>query len=476
MTQGSNPFSQMLVSLQLDRFYGRRAEVSAIVRGVSASAPRSFAIDGIKTIGKTSLAQHVQAICANPVQAEGYQGDFEVYGRPGGKPLFFHCINCAYRDAESCLCTLVEDLLAKRELAQLIDPDIVRAVQSRLQPAPSEVAASPERGGLSVGLKDALNLLLRALARADIRLVVCLDDFDAAFRSLSRDDSIFLRSLVMIQAFLIVTERPLVELVDDVEIISTLILVLNHRSLPTLSESEARDLLTHPFHGSKDGFTDAEIQFLLATAGRQPYLLTLVAAYLYDRRLRDPDVPAMIDDLYIQERIQADMIEQPAIRQTLNLLLSRVKDLDEQVTLAQIISGAEVSQLKRPAGLPRLRQKALVSERLHEKRLVIFSELFRAYVARHLVVPETVDTEAVRQSVGPVDRQVLDYLMARSGQEVTFDELKQEVWGDADTSSRGLEAAIHRLRGAFVKHDPDGSWQYIQNVRGRGYRYVPRPT
>ncbi|MBV9786671.1 MAG: response regulator transcription factor, partial [Chloroflexi bacterium] len=35
------------------------------------------------------------------------------------------------------------------------------------------------------------------------------------------------------------------------------------------------------------------------------------------------------------------------------------------------------------------------------------------------------------------------------------------------------EAAIHRIRNKIQDLDP--AWDYIQNVRGQGYQYVPKP-
>jgi DNA-binding response OmpR family regulator len=58
----------------------------------------------------------------------------------------------------------------------------------------------------------------------------------------------------------------------------------------------------------------------------------------------------------------------------------------------------------------------------------------------------------------------------------TFEELLAEIWGTADIPAhkRKLEAAIHRVRTRIQEVDGSG-WKYIENVRGKGYRYVPRP-
>lgn len=78
----------------------------------------------------------------------------------------------------------------------------------------------------------------------------------------------------------------------------------------------------------------------------------------------------------------------------------------------------------------------------------------------------SVNIKQLIQSLSPIDRNVFNYLVKNPNRVCTFDELLNAVWTDTDKSKRALEASIHRLR----RHLTDG--QEIQNIRGRGYKYI----
>jgi two-component system response regulator PhoP len=65
--------------------------------------------------------------------------------------------------------------------------------------------------------------------------------------------------------------------------------------------------------------------------------------------------------------------------------------------------------------------------------------------------------------------KVLEYFMLHPGQVVSKMELNEHLYDeDADPESNVIEVIIGRLR---RKLDPDGEWQPIETLRGRGYRF-----
>ncbi|CAN5881235.1 AAA family ATPase [soil metagenome] len=86
------------------------------------------------------------------------------------------------------------------------------------------------------------------------------------------------------------------------------------------------------------------------------------------------------------------------------------------------------------------------------------------------------DTFEVRRSGAPVrvQRKVLDlllYLVRQRGRVATKDELFDQVWPGVTVSAAALPQAVKAVRRAL---GGDGDEErFIQNVRGRGYRFVP---
>src|SRR4051794_11161181 len=67
--------------------------------------------------------------------------------------------------------------------------------------------------------------------------------------------------------------------------------------------------------------------------------------------------------------------------------------------------------------------------------------------------------------------QVLILLVARPGQLVTREELRQRLWGDAFVDfNHGLNAVINRLRDTLG--DSADTPRFIETVPRRGYRFI----
>ncbi len=70
---------------------------------------------------------------------------------------------------------------------------------------------------------------------------------------------------------------------------------------------------------------------------------------------------------------------------------------------------------------------------------------------------------------------ILVYFAARPGEVLSLSELQQHAWQDGRLTGSSLRVSIHELR--QVLHDDTNSFQYIETVRGEGYRFsVPVTT
>ena len=74
-----------------------------------------------------------------------------------------------------------------------------------------------------------------------------------------------------------------------------------------------------------------------------------------------------------------------------------------------------------------------------------------------------------------MEMTLLRHLIQREGQDVPRKVLLEEVWGVRhDTDTRTIDNFISRLRRAI--EDEPSNPQYLQTVRGVGYRFVADPT
>ncbi len=460
-----NPFSSMLIAFDPERFFGRSLYISQIAQGVSALTPRSFVIHGIKTIGKTSLLKYLCDPKGARARYPHLWPQHDLGDRLKILYLDFYAV-----EGEAVLPTLYE---------QLVHLETIREAATRVIPPTGEEVTGPPSPEEA---KGRLRQLFRAFHEEKTRLVLCLDHFDSAYRSMKYDDDVFLRSLANLHSFVLATEKKLPELRQDAQRTSPLLNILVPRNLGLLTEAEARELIQTPIQEPDLRFQEAEIAFLLKNAGRQPYLLTIACEFLFDLRFQYPRIRQLLGDpkqngqkRKIQQQVLTQMEALPTVTDLFVFFWNRLEE-PEQELLRKIAAnrGRAIDSEKEQLALNSLRQKALIDDNPEDGRPRIFSELFRRYVLRQ--TPRRRSMEEVAETLAPLDRKLFKYLLARPNQVCTFEELLIAVWGDADVAAhkRKLEAAIHRVRTKIEEINGPG-WKYIENVRGEGYRYVPKP-
>jgi len=453
-----NPFSRMLIGVDPDRFYGRETEVDLILQGVCAPEPQSFSLQGIRAMGKTALLKY---LCHPDGALRRRRDDF--YGASDGPgkvvPLYIDCYGLAGDD---------------------IFAPLLKAIQPAAQtdrPPRSDVAGP--LAASKVRTKEGIAEAMRACAEGGVRLVVCLDHFDRAYASLSHEDDSFLRALTGGvdpsggQAFVLATERLMSSLKKNPLETSPLFPVLMHRPIGLLPEPAARRLITEPALAGGVRFTDRDVAFLLDAGGRHPKLLTLCAEYLFDRRRQAPQAAEVLPASAEARRWAAiEIAARPAVAELFRLYLGRLSDAEREV-LTRIATGATPDAAGDFPVLAALSRQSMVYVDPREVRYRLFSDLFRDELLSGTPAVKTVSLAAVRDGLTPLDRRLWDHLQARPDQVCGFDELRAAVWGNPGASKRGLDAAIHRLRERIAGVAGD-DWDYVQNVRGKGFKYVPR--
>lgn len=456
MNQISNPFSQLLVAFVPDRFFGRRADIEPILYGVSASEPRSFAIHGLKTIGKTTLLKYL----GEPRGAlTKYAPLLIEYGPGRTNELAFRYIDFYNIENNAVLPKLYKELVEAKEIREILDSDFVTPLETDADKSTT---------------KAALQKVLQALRNENVRLVICLDHFDKAFRSMAYEDDVFLRNLTKDHAFIIASEKSLSELRQDPFKTSPLINVLIPRNIGLLTETEARELIETPAQQIECPFAAVEADFLLQMAGRQPYLLTISCEFLFNLRAQHPAMTTLLaNDESVRQQIMLQLEALPIVTELFLFSWNQLQEY-ERNTLAKVAGGDPLDREKDHLALKSLSQKALIDENLQPGKYRIFSELFCNYVRQQRQPRRTGGVEEIASDLTPLDRKLFEYFLAHPNQVCTFEELLTNVWGDPTLSKRGLEAAIHRLRTKMQDVEMT-DWDYIQNVRGKGYQYTPKP-
>lgn len=441
MNQVANPYTQLLVSTAPQGFYGRRAVISAILHGVSAGTPRSFSISGVKTIGKSNLARF---LCHPEGALQQFPEDLETYTREQLIPVYMDC----YRK------TGAEALL---ELpAQLRQEPRLKALLPASQPPANHLSQAKER----------LEEICLALEARAARLVLVFDHFDHAYETFSYDDETYLRSLATRHALVLFTEKKLSALFSDPERFSPLQNILVKRPLGMLSEREAVQFIKDPLPKGFE-FSQGEIAFLLEAAGGHIGLLNLACEHVYNLRQEYPELGDLLANPEVKDNLLAQLARLPAVQDTFQVIWNHLGERGQHTLLHAALEQPSAAS---EDTLQELVQTGLLVYRLDVQRYRVFCELFRLFI--HAQNPKGVHLhlERIQADLSARDRLLLEYLVSRPGELVTFEELKAQVWQGEDPSKRAVEAAVHRVRLALTA--APGIEASVQNERGRGYRFV----
>jgi hypothetical protein len=326
---------------------------------------------------------------------------------------------------------------------------------------------------------------LRRLDEMGVRVVFMLDDFDTAVMVLTIEDDHLLRTIADIAPFIIATERPIPELRPDIVEASPLLGILRPSALGLLSADSAKSLIRQPAQNSGIFISDNEVAFLMNIGGKHPFLLLSVCEFYFNMRRDYPDLPKLLSNQDNWGNIRNQFISRLLNLSHIKTVLQRTwttLSSDEQRVLLYIADENDTPQTPDTVLIAgRLLNKALAELDFQYGVYRISGELLQEYLNRYTTKPPTqpktstatmltANAKRLIQTLSPIDRNVFRYLVKNPNRVCTFEELLDAVWTDTDKSKRALEASIHRLR----RHLTDG--QEIQNIRGRGYKYIANPN
>ena len=420
------------------------------MQGISYSEPRSFAINGLISIGKTTLASYIHNRDGAAIKYRDFLSIFQP--GHGNNSLLTVYLDLYKKSGDQIFESLLEKLEAFPELGEILfDQSIEKERLTKRE------------------YKEILSQKLQILDQKKVRLVVCLDHFDKAFETLSYDDDVFLRNLANRHAFIIFSEKSLSELSDPSRH-SPLQNILIKRHLGLLNEEEAKELVNSPALHAGRKLSEEEVDFLIQLGGFHPYVLTIVCEYVYNLGLDNPDYQDLIIiGSSLAEQVRTQLLLHPAIHDLFAVFWSRLENIEQRVLYKVAKGGASLNQ--EGTSLRKLLMQGLITFNLHQDKHEIFSSLFQDFVMRQEPLIQQKEMALITQDLRERDRSLLEYLITHSDQLCTFGELHQNVWGDPNATKRAIDASIHRIR----KHLEEfgGNSNSIQNVYGKGFRYVP---
>lgn len=445
LSPGENPFFNRSAIRDLNYFFGRRREVRRLLEFVSKA--QSVSVVGQRRIGKTSLLFYASR--PTTLQSFGLNANQFVFTR----------IDCEGRG------NLSEDdfyRLMLRELAREIG-------MSRQWPDILDNTSTPDLAAFEEGI-------MRARAD-DRRLVFLLDEFEimAANQRLSPEFFAVLRRLAADHAiaYVTVTKSPLLALTTASQSVlsSPFFGFFQPLQLGLFTVEEAVEVVDTLAAAAGLPFPDALVNCVHSLAGQHPLLLQVAAYYAFAQlqSRADPATPA--DCRPIREQFWADAVSH---------FEYYWRNLDAQTRY--VLATLPLRQAADDDILAALADQCLVVRR--GAGYTYLSAAFRDFV-RGQALPGLTQTgpfivDQRRQAVIYNDRPVeltqtqyklFHYLLERPGQVATFDELEENIWGDALISdSERLKAAIKHLRRALGK-----GAKHIQNVRGVGYKFELLP-
>ena len=451
-----NPYTEILASSRGKRFFGRRSIIAKIVQGVTAKDPKSFSIRGNKAIGKTIL---LKFLCRETDILKSEYPSLSLEYKLGENVRF------VYVDLDR----IVED---KEPI-----PYLYRKIKEALGNEEAEETAEPE--------SKRLHNLFRSYGKRNVRLVVCLDHFDRAYKSMTHEDEYFLRHLcVHHQSLVTATEKDFLELrrIQENKVSSPLVPVLEGIIVGLLTESEARELVDGPARKAGKTFSPEIVDFLIRIAGRHPYLLPEACSHVFE--LFSEYGIDKFDEFQLTDNTKEHLkVSVGALTGFTSLFEVFWKDLvvSERTVLIKIAKDdRDFDRVREVPTLNTLKNRALIYDDLMSGNYYVFSELFRDFVLRRAESPSdgvNADLESMADRLPPLDRKLLRYLADRPGQVCRFEELVENIWNEKDLKKkkRGLEAAVHRIRQELANEDESG-WEYIKNERGEGYRFEPKAS
>jgi hypothetical protein len=454
-----NPYTNMLSTLDPAHFYGREALARSIIEGLKRSNPESYIIRGFKAVGKTSLWRYIVRL----------ERDSRGFASVPVTPVFIHVD--FYQPGPG----------ADWNLAQVCE-----AIYAQM-------AANPEMpNGLDLGASRAdhppdstwphrlTELALAARLKKHLP-VICLDHFDRVVQGMKRDVEGSLIRLKNNASLIMLLEKDPVTLLGRREIDSPLFQQMAPKTLRILTRQDAEMLIKQPAADAGVTIPEDESRFLLERAGRHPYLLTLACEWLFHvhevfGRAGEASAASV---LAAQPWLRSTLDEQDRIQEILYVFWNRLSD-DERRVLHAIACDA-FAPVDRA---PQTREDRYALKGLFDKELIETNEgaycvsfgLLKDHATRVGLrkMRRPLDTDELKNRLARQECELFTYLLEHDGDVCATTDLYERFWG-GKANQAALAASISRIRSA-IREDFDSEWDYVPNVRGRGYRFTRPPS
>ncbi len=445
---------------------GRQAVLEAVRDQLNRDQPQNYNLIGQPRIGKTSILYHI------------YQ---HKIGLPDGLSGVYVWVQLTRLATPSSL-----------SFWHLMWTQLMNELQIVGLPTENE----PDENS-ALAFFDALDAQIGRSLHQLQRIIFLLDDFDLLFPANSKDQSPFpgiepynmdwLRSLITRYpdslAFVITSTTPLVKLEQRRDTNVSPLANYFASSWIGLLSAESAVMLCHRAATIKGvaGLNETDLHFLLAEAGRHPYLLKVACDYLFAAWQ-----PGRDQAFYAQRQyeIRADAHVESFCQVLIKPFLEKQRPILQQLALGETVpEGIVLTQLRK--------QYALVEER--DGKTVLFADVLRYWLCHELGIemaevgktavsptlpsPFTLHhlpeerlvqvywkTEPV--ALTPMENRLLQYLSQHPNKVCPTDELLKNIWGE-NKSTAVVEKTINRLR--FKIEEDYKKPRYIFSARGEGY-------
>ena len=414
----SNPYFNVATIRNADMFFGRtrllRCFYEALVKRQSVS------LVGPHNIGKSSL---LRCACLPEVQAR-FEFDLSRH---------------------------VMVFLDLREYLQKNGADFFGAVCKHII-AQSRGLLALQSSGSS---EDEFSHILDQIAEQDLYPVLLMDAFDNITRNkhFGPEFLSFLRAQASMGKVSYVTASitPLYEVCHRGIADSPFFNIFYTYALESLTEEEARELITAPAERVGVLFTEAETEWVLALAGRHPFFIQRVCHFLFEEKLQQNN--GKIDERRVRNQAYRD-------------LLPHFKDMWERLSKTQQVLLQDEAQ-----------QKGIQQRELPELSASAFFRLFvrdTCKVGIFQMTPEELDNALDSiddpKALGESNLRLMGIISKRLKREA-------EQATPPSTVEKGmairevLNEAFERLRGSGVRADSASEWKYYNILYYRYFKY-----
>ncbi len=430
--------------------FGRAADVEYIRKCIAQGACCS--IVGVSNLGKSVLLRH---LCTAPA--------------PTGTPVYVDCNQMPERTAQALFTATWR---------------AISSVLARL--APDTAARVPD---LTDGIDKAPNAMTRwhnfeqglalALDRLPKPLVLCLDDFDEAFKSLEPQTFLNLRALRdrhgRALVYVTATERELAHMSktreqgEFHELIAPRI-----RFVHMLTPDETRQFCQHFAEREHVTFGDADLAFIQENADGHPGLVQAVCLAL--GAVTGAPVRDAHQDRVIHQTLQSNLHADTNVRMELERIWLDLEPAEREALLHLDHLGSGPAERG-------LRKKHILRD--GPEGPVIFARLFADHVRRQKYIAQPaahgvyVDVDAGDvwvdgkpvEALTDLEYRLLLFLYGRLDRVCDKYAIVESVWGQDyvdQVDDARIEKLVSRVR-AKIEPDPTHP-RYLISLRGRGYK------